>query len=202
MSFQQTTPFRGAPIDAQRALNIGMGLSAGPLWAAFVASAGLGAAWWWSTAWTRSGKVERLASAPLRLSLQPTVEEAVEQSVDLVEEAIEAGAEVQAAAACDVVEAIDRANSDEPDRLFAATATLNESVAAAVEIAEETLAETGDAASDSIALAVETIGGHADVGSAADGAAGQPLAAASGVAVSGEAGKPAPKPRATPRRKR
>lgn len=198
MSFQQTTPFRGAPIDAERALNIGVGLAAAPLWGAFLASAGFGAAWWWTTAWTRSERVTRVTPAMLRLAQLNSVEETVGQSVRAVEEVLETGAELQAEVACEIVDAVERANSDEPAEIFPATASLAEAVEHAVELAQETLAESGDATEDSIEIAVETVQAPISFQPPADAvSAGAIAAATDGVVAPEEVAKPK-----APRRKR
>jgi hypothetical protein len=53
MSFQDFTSLKTPRIEPERALRLGVGAAAFPLWAAFFAAAGAGAAYWWATSWTR-----------------------------------------------------------------------------------------------------------------------------------------------------
>jgi hypothetical protein len=42
------------PIDTSRAMSLGLGVAAAPLWAAYFTAASAGVAYWWMTAWTRT----------------------------------------------------------------------------------------------------------------------------------------------------
>ena len=132
MSFQ-FDKFEGvAGIEPERALNIGVGAAQAPLWAAFYASVGLGAAWWWSTAWTRALPAFRLdaeaASDAMILSAAPLMEAAV----DLVE-----AAQAEAEEALEAVEPVQTAALEQTP----AVAEVAEEIAAGPVGAAETLVE-------------------------------------------------------------
>lgn len=151
MSFQYEG-FEGvAVVEPERALNIGMGVAAAPLWAAFYASAGLGAAWWWSTAWTRPASrlnVEALLEpTPVAEALIEAVDETVADLVESSQSDVEAGAyEVEA-----VVEAVHETVEIAGETAVEAVEFAHEEVAEAIEAARADLsAETEVAATTEI----------------------------------------------------
>jgi hypothetical protein len=99
VGFQSFEDFEAvAGIEPERALNIGVGVAAAPLWAAFYASAGLGAAWWWTTAWTRAVPTLDVPAAPatepealegVAETAQADVETVVQATAEPVVEAVE-----------------------------------------------------------------------------------------------------------------
>ena len=121
-----------AVLDADRALYIGAGAAAVPMWTAFFASATAVSAWWWSTAWAR-GEFRPSAEA-LTFRLPAPVEtfaEAVKETV----EAFEDVAEAKAACVTEAVEAFEDS----------------------IELAAETTAETAGEALDAVAVEFETL---------------------------------------------
>lgn len=175
MSFQYEG-FEGvAAVEPERALNIGMGVAAAPLWAAFYASAGLGAAWWWTMAWTRPTarlNVEALleptpAAEALIEAVDETVSDLIEAShadvaakayeVETVAEAVHESVEIAGETAveavefahAEVAEAIEEARADIAEDLTAAEAPAAETVASdapAAEIADAPVAELAEIA--------------------------------------------------------
>lgn len=175
MSFQYEG-FEGvATVEPERALNIGMGVAAAPLWAAFYASAGLGAAWWWTMAWTRPAarlNVEALleptpAAEALIAAVDETVSDLIEAShadvaakayeVETVAEAVHESVEIAGETAveavefahAEVAEAIEEARADIAEDLTAAEAPAAEAVASdapAAEIADAPVAELAEIA--------------------------------------------------------
>ena len=175
MSFQYEG-FEGvAAVEPERALNIGMGVAAAPLWAAFYASAGLGAAWWWSMAWARPTarlNVEALleptpAAEALIAAVDETVSDLIEAShadvaakayeaetvAEAVHESVEIAGETAVEAVefahAEVAEAIEEARADIAEDLTAAEAPAAETVASdapAAEIADAPVAELAEIA--------------------------------------------------------
>ena len=153
MSFQYEG-FEGlAAVEPERALNIGMGVAAAPLWAAFYASAGLGAAWWWSMAWTRPTarlNVEALLApepAPAAEAFIEGIDETVSDLVETSEAEIEAKAyEVEA-----VAEAVHESVEIAGETAVEAVEFAHEEVAEAIEEARADIAEDLTAAEASYA---------------------------------------------------
>ena len=137
MSFQNEGLEAVTGIEPERALNIGVGAAAAPLWAAFYASAGLGAAWWWSTAWTRGAPAFDFAQL-LAPEPQPAAEAYIEALDEAVCDIIET-AQDEADAAVEIAEAVE-------DSVELAAETVVESVSYAVEQIEAAIAETTDVA--------------------------------------------------------
>lgn len=175
MSFQYEGFESVAAVEPERALNIGMGVAAAPLWAAFYASAGLGAAWWWTMAWTRPTarlNVEALleptpAAEALIEAVDETVSDLIEAShadvaakayeVETVAEAVHESVEIAGETAveavefahAEVAEAIEEARADIAEDLTAAEAPAAETVASdapAAEIADAPVAELAEIA--------------------------------------------------------
>lgn len=135
MSFQYEG-FEGvAAVEPERALNIGMGVAAAPLWAAFYASAGLGAAWWWSTAWTRG--MPNFNAATL-LAPEPTP--AAEAYIEAIDDAV-----------CDLIETSQEHVEAKAEEAEAVAEAVHESV----EIAAETTVEAVEFAHEEVAEAIE-----------------------------------------------
>ena len=119
-------------VEPERALNIGMGVASAPLWAAFYASAGLGAAWWWSTAWTRG-----LPTFDVKQLLAPEPRPAAEAYIEALDEAVCDLIETRQDEAAEVVEITQAV--EESIELVAETTV--ENVSYAVEQVEEAVAE-------------------------------------------------------------
>jgi len=123
-------------IEPERALNIGVGVAQAPLWAAFYASAGFGAAWWWSTAWTRS-----LPSFDFAALLAPEEPSALETYVEALDDAV-----------CDLIET---AHDDAVETVEIAEA-VEEAVELAQDVAVENLRDAQDAVQEAALAAVHT----------------------------------------------
>ena len=135
MSFQYEG-FEGvAAIEPERALNIGVGVASAPLWAAFYASAGLGAAWWWTTAWTRA--MPSFNPSAL-LASEPTP--AAEAYIEAIDDAV-----------CDLIET----SQDEVEAKAEEIEAVAEAVHESVEIAAETTVEAVEFAHEEVAEAIE-----------------------------------------------
>ncbi len=135
MSFQYEG-FEGvAAVEPERALNIGLGVAAAPLWAAFYASAGLGAAWWWSTAWTRG--MPNFNAATL-LAPEPTP--AAEAYIEAIDDAV-----------CDLIETSQEHVEAKAEEVEAVAEAVHESV----EIAAETTVEAVEFAHEEVAEAID-----------------------------------------------
>jgi hypothetical protein len=132
VSIQRIEGFEGVAVEPERALNIGLGVAQAPLWAAFYATAGLGAAWWWSTAWTRAVPSLNLA-ALLAPEPTPPAEAYIEALDEAVCDLIETSQD-EAAEAVEVVEAVH-------DSVEFAAETTVEAVEFAYEQVEEAIAE-------------------------------------------------------------
>lgn len=143
VSFQYQGFEAATGIEPERVLNIGVGVAQAPLWAAFYASAGLGAAWWWSTAWTRA--VPSLDFARLaEPESQPAVEAFLPAPEAAADEVIEAAREE----AAEAVEIADTVEAGAEASIEIAGETAVESVSYAVEQVEAAIAETTDVAPD------------------------------------------------------
>ena len=137
MSFQYEG-FEGvAAIEPERALNIGVGVASAPLWAAFYASAGLGAAWWWTTAWTRAMP----SFNPVAL-LAPERTPAAEAYIEAIDDAV-----------CDLIET----SQDEVEAKAEEIEAVAEAVHESVEIAAETTVEAVEFAHEEVAEAIEEV---------------------------------------------
>ena len=135
MSFQYEG-FEGvAAIEPERALNIGVGVASAPLWAAFYASAGLGAAWWWTTAWTRA-----LPSFNPSALLTPEPTPAAEAYIEAIDDAV-----------CDLIET----SQDHVEAKAEEAEAVAEAVHESVEIAAETTVEAVEFAHEEVAEAIE-----------------------------------------------
>ena len=135
MSFQYEG-FEGvAAIEPERALNIGMGVASAPLWAAFYASAGLGAAWWWTTAWTRGMPTFNTSAL-----LIPEPTPAVEAYIEAIDEAV-----------ADLIDT----SRDEVDAKAEAVEAVAEALHESVEIAAETTVEAVEFAHEEVAEAID-----------------------------------------------
>lgn len=135
MSFQYEG-FEGvAAIEPERALNIGVGVASAPLWAAFYATAGLGAAWWWTTAWTRA-----MPSFNVDTLLAPEPTPAAEAYIEAIDDAV-----------CDLIET----SQDEVEAKAYEAEAVAEAVHESVEIAAETTVEAVEFAHAEVAEAIE-----------------------------------------------
>lgn len=134
MSFQYEG-FEGvAAIEPERALNIGVGVASAPLWAAFYASAGLGAAWWWTTAWTRA-----MPSFNADALQAPEPTPAAEADIEAVDDAVR-----------DLI----ATSQDEVEARAGQVEAVAEVVHESVEIAGETTAEAVEFAHEEVAEAI------------------------------------------------
>lgn len=115
------------PVDAQRALNLGVGVALSPIWAPVFAATGAGVAWWLATAWTRPILAERfqaltlaapqatidladamIEDAALALAeVGQTVEAAVTGSAQIAEETVEVAQTLAEEAAETTLETVD-----------------------------------------------------------------------------------------------
>ena len=136
MSFQPIQGFEGVAIEPERALNIGVGVAAAPLWAAFYATAGLGAAWWWSTAWTRTAP-----SFDLDAILAPEPAPAAQAYVEALDDAV-----------CDLIET----SQEEAEAAIEVAEAVEESLELAQDVAVEGLRDVQDDIQEAIALAAQT----------------------------------------------
>lgn len=160
MSFQPIQGFEGAAIEPERALNIGVGVAAAPLWAAFYASAGLGAAWWWSTAWTRavpSFDVDKL------LASEPTP--AAEAYIEALDDAV-----------CDLIETSESHVEDAVEETVEVAEAVEESLELAQDTAIENLRDVQDTAIEHLRDAQDDIQDAAIEARADADAAAAPLA--------------------------
>lgn len=76
-------------IEPERALRMGVGVAAAPLWAAFFAAAGAGVTYWWMTSWSRRPTVEpkSFAAEPEEVMAhqpEPVAEPIEERVADIV----------------------------------------------------------------------------------------------------------------------
>ncbi|MBS0297986.1 MAG: hypothetical protein JSR45_16910 [Proteobacteria bacterium] len=145
MTLQDFAPFgKDARIEPEKALRLGMGAAATPLWAAYYAAAGAGVAYWAMTAWTRralTGEAKSFAAAQPRALEAP---EAAVEAAAIIEPAAEAVSEPVIEAAAEVAHTVE--------------AAIETPVEAALETAPavEATAETLDAAAaDLVQPAVE-----------------------------------------------
>lgn len=106
MTLQDFAPFgKDTRIEPEKALRLGMGAAAAPLWAAYYAAAGAGVAYWAMTAWTRralTGEAKSFAIAQLpaleapeaaveaAAAIEPTAEAVVEPAIEAVAEVAQA----------------------------------------------------------------------------------------------------------------
>jgi len=134
MSFQSKGFEAVAGIEPERALNIGVGIVQAPMWAAFYASAGFGAAWWWSTAWTRT-----LPNFDIAALLAPEPTPPAEAYIEALDDAV-----------CDLIET----SQDVVEEKAEAQLELVEAVQESAEFASET---TADAVTDAADAVVEAI---------------------------------------------
>lgn len=136
MSFQYNAFESVAGIEPERALNIGVGVAQAPLWAAFYASAGLGAAWWWSTAWTRGAP-----AFDFQKLIAPEPQTAAEAYIEALDDAV-----------CDLIET---SHEDAVDTVELAEA-VEESVELAQDVAVEGLRDAQDEFQDAVIEAIHT----------------------------------------------
>lgn len=130
VSFQPIQGFEGAAIEPERALNIGVGVAAAPLWAAFYATAGLGAAWWWSTAWTRA-----VPSFDVEKLLTPEPTPAAEAYIEALDDAV-----------CDLIETSESNVEEAVEETVGAAEAIEESLELAQDSAIENLRHAQDTA--------------------------------------------------------
>ncbi len=150
MTIQSFDEFRISPaIEPERALNIGVGLAAAPLWAGFFATAGAASAWWWTAAWTRGDlRMEAASFLPRAAAAEM---EAIDDAVcDMIEAAQE---KVQPAAAATEVPAADPASQAASPAAADGPAPLTSPVEELVELpvteaAAEPLQAAAEASSD------------------------------------------------------
>jgi hypothetical protein len=117
-------------IEPERALNIGVGVAQAPLWAAFYASAGLGAAFWWSTAWTRA-----MPNFDFAALLAPEPSRPVEAYLEALDGAV-----------CDLIET----SEDKADEIQATVEAVQDSAELAYETATEAVTDAAEAAVEAI----------------------------------------------------
>ena len=141
---------------AERALHIGLGVAQAPLWAAFYASAGIGAAWWWSTAWTRG-----VPSFDMAQLMAPEPATPVEAYIEALDDAV-----------CDMIEGVEDEAEEVAERVEANLEVASEVVtdvdATLVEPVVDAIAEPRlDAVAQHVPEGVDVCGsrkppGHAD----------------------------------------
>ncbi|WP_269716729.1 helix-hairpin-helix domain-containing protein [Caulobacter sp. NIBR2454] len=142
--------------DAERALRFPIGV-ASPLWLTFGAAAGMGAAWWWMTAWTRMSILSAaLEPTNLEAALAPQMAaaEAVAQTTAAV---VETSAEVVEEMAEPVTSAFEPVEEVSLDTLEAGDIAVETGAPPPAESFADESAEVVETAADAVSEAAEVM---------------------------------------------